>query len=215
MKYEIPESQLPRPAIPTPEDALAAVQATIADVVGDTWQPIIQQAVTELIFTDLIEPLLATARTWQERAVHRREQFSRLAHRWSAVRDLVLGNAAPDEAQQLIKAQIASYYQADGHLPGMAGFGLYGLVGLMDPGKFTEQQVDELHARRMHPLYEYRTTSGPRKKWDDVDTPPPGTGWELNKTSEEPDAFFRDDYREERYWRRLKSAPAQSEELSA
>ena len=214
MKYDIPESQLPRPAIPTPEDALAAVQATIADAVGDTWQPLIQKAVTELIFTDLIEPLLATARTWQERAVHRREQFGRLSYRWSAVRDLVLGNAAPDEAQQLLKSQIASYYQADGHLPGTAGFGLYALLGFMDPTKFTEQQVDHLHIARAHPLYEYRTTEGQRKAWDDGDTPPPGNGWELNKTSECDDAFYRGDYTEERYWRRLKSA-AQDGEVPA
>lgn len=67
---------------------------------------------------------------------------------------------------------------------------------------------DELHQRRVHPAYEYRTTEGQRKRWDDADVPPcdesgqPEQGWELNTTSRDPDAWERFDYTEERYWRR-------------
>lgn len=70
---------------------------------------------------------------------------------------------------------------------------------------------DELHQRRAHPAYEYRTTEGQRKAWDQVDEPPwddelgrPGDGWELNITSRDTDAWERFDYIEERYWRRCR-----------
>ena len=62
---------------------------------------------------------------------------------------------------------------------------------------------DELHQRCAHPAYEYATTEGQRKAWDDADTPPEGDGWELNATTADPDAFERFDYHEERHWRRL------------
>jgi hypothetical protein len=62
---------------------------------------------------------------------------------------------------------------------------------------------DDLHQRRAHLAYEYRTTGGQRKAWPYVDDPPGGDGWELNTTSADPDAFLRLDYTEERYWRRL------------
>lgn len=62
---------------------------------------------------------------------------------------------------------------------------------------------DALHQRHAHPAYEYKTTEGQRKAWPYVDDPPPGDGWELNRTSFDPDAFQRLDYTEERYWRRL------------
>lgn len=65
----------------------------------------------------------------------------------------------------------------------------------------------ELHALESHPAYEYRTTTGPRKQWDDADVPPcddngdPEPGWERN-TDTGRDGWERFDYTEESYWRR-------------
>lgn len=63
---------------------------------------------------------------------------------------------------------------------------------------------DELHDRRQHPAYEYATTEGQRKAWDDEDVPPEGEGWERNRTASNPQAWERFDYTEEAYWRRLR-----------
>ncbi|WP_432041430.1 DUF6221 family protein [Streptomyces cadmiisoli] len=65
---------------------------------------------------------------------------------------------------------------------------------------------EQLHARCAHPAYEYRTTEGPRKQWDDVDVPPAnddGTdaAWERNVAAGR-DGWERWDYTEESYWRR-------------
>lgn len=68
----------------------------------------------------------------------------------------------------------------------------------------------ELHARRAHPDFEYATTEGPRKQWDDVDVPPcneegdPDPSWERNVDAGR-DGWERWDYTEESYWRRRKS----------
>jgi hypothetical protein len=67
----------------------------------------------------------------------------------------------------------------------------------------------ELHALESHPAYEYRTTTGPRKQWNDIDVPPcdwegePEPGWERN-TDTGRDGWERFDYTEESYWRRLR-----------
>lgn len=67
----------------------------------------------------------------------------------------------------------------------------------------------ELHAQCAHPDFEYRTTEGPRKQWDDADTPPldenfdPDPTWERN-TDAGRDGWERFDYTEESYWRRRK-----------
>lgn len=63
---------------------------------------------------------------------------------------------------------------------------------------------DELHQRHAHRAYEYATTEGQRKAWDDEMVPPAGVGWELNITSTDPEAWERFDYHEERYWRRMR-----------
>ena len=60
-----------------------------------------------------------------------------------------------------------------------------------------------LHARSMHPDYEYATTDGPRKSWHDEDRPPEGEGWEAN-VDRGRDGWERFDYHEEAYWRRRK-----------
>lgn len=69
-----------------------------------------------------------------------------------------------------------------------------------------------LHAERRHPGWEYRTTEGPRKQWDDVDRPPlgddgePESGWERNVDAGMPgEGWERFDYTEEPYWRRRKT----------
>jgi hypothetical protein len=65
----------------------------------------------------------------------------------------------------------------------------------------------ELHAMRAHPDFEYATTEGPRKQWDDVGTPPaddngnPDPTWERN-TDAGRDGWDRFDYTEASYWRR-------------
>ncbi|MFE9738854.1 hypothetical protein [Streptomyces sp. NPDC006477] len=72
----------------------------------------------------------------------------------------------------------------------------------------------ELHARQAHPDWEYATTEGPRKHWDDANTPPygddgePDATWQPN-TDRGRDGWERFDYTEESYWRRPKprSAP--------
>jgi len=49
--------------------------------------------------------------------------------------------------------------------------------------------------------WEYATTTGPRKRWDDEMRPPEGDGWEVD-TTRGRDGWERFDYHEERYWRR-------------
>lgn len=61
----------------------------------------------------------------------------------------------------------------------------------------------ELHLRSRHPAYEYETTEGQRKSWDDADKPPEGEGWERNVDAGR-DGWDRFDFHEESYWRRLK-----------
>ncbi|MFI1485749.1 hypothetical protein [Streptomyces sp. NPDC020747] len=72
----------------------------------------------------------------------------------------------------------------------------------------TEDEPDTaLHARRAHPAWEYATTEGPRKQWDDADVPPvdeagdPDPTWERNVDAGR-DGWERWDYTEESYWRR-------------
>lgn len=61
----------------------------------------------------------------------------------------------------------------------------------------------QLHFRSSHPAYEYATTEGQRKAWDDADEPPEGEGWERNVDSGR-DGWDRFECHEESYWRRLK-----------
>lgn len=77
----------------------------------------------------------------------------------------------------------------------------------------TQTVVDTamLHAEFRHPGFEYRTTSGPRKQWDDIDRPPAGENcdpdytWERNADAGRPGmGWDRFDYTEESYWRRPK-----------
>lgn len=72
-------------------------------------------------------------------------------------------------------------------------------------------ETARLHAERRHPGYEYATTRGPRKQWDDPDQPPVGDdgetepGWERNLDAGRPgQGWDRFDYHEEAYWRRPK-----------
>ena len=53
------------------------------------------------------------------------------------------------------------------------------------------------------PQYEYKTTSGPRKMWEDYDKPPEGEGWEPDPDRGRPgESWERFDNHEEAYWRR-------------
>ncbi len=67
----------------------------------------------------------------------------------------------------------------------------------------------QLHERRRHPEWEYETTEGQRKAWDDIDTPPEGDGWERNVDAGR-DGWERFDYTEESYWRRPKQVAGQA-----
>lgn len=69
----------------------------------------------------------------------------------------------------------------------------------------------ELHCRASHPSYEYATTEGPRKQWDDADEPPEGVGWERNTDIGYGQGWARLDYTEESYWRRLRPEPERKE----
>ncbi|MGW5173141.1 DUF6221 family protein [Streptomyces sp. NPDC004082] len=76
-----------------------------------------------------------------------------------------------------------------------------------EPPAVDTESDEALHARRAHPAWEYATTEGPRKQWDDVDVPPhddygnPEPGWERNVEAGR-DGWERFDYTEESYWRR-------------
>lgn len=70
--------------------------------------------------------------------------------------------------------------------------------------------TDFLHERGMHPDFEYKTTTGPRKNFDN--DPPSGEGWERNLPMGR-DGWERFDYHEEGYWRRLKASNGRSEPL--
>lgn len=70
-----------------------------------------------------------------------------------------------------------------------------------DPNRL-ERLESWLHSREMHPDFEYETTEGPRKSWDNQHIPPEGVGWERN--NEYRDGWERFDYHEESYWRRRK-----------
>ena len=61
-----------------------------------------------------------------------------------------------------------------------------------------------LHARAMHPQFEYAMTDGPRKNFDA--NPPDGDGWECN-VEVGHDGWERFEYHEEAYWRRRKGKP--------
>lgn len=65
--------------------------------------------------------------------------------------------------------------------------------------------TDYLHKLLMHPDYEYATTDGPRKAFDEH--PPEGEGWERN-TARGDNGWERFTYHEEAYWRRLKTHPS-------
>lgn len=78
----------------------------------------------------------------------------------------------------------------------------------------------ELHARRAHPDWEYATTEGPRKRWDDINTPPPGDDgdpdptWHRN-TDAGIDGWERFEHTEESYWRRPKPTASDAGEAHA
>lgn len=76
------------------------------------------------------------------------------------------------------------------------------------------QTVDtaRLHAERRHPDYEYATTHGPRKQWNESDRPPAGENcdpdhtWSPNVDAGRPGmGWDRFEYHEEAYWRRPKA----------
>lgn len=56
--------------------------------------------------------------------------------------------------------------------------------------------------------WEYRTTSGPRKAFDEA--PPEGDGWERD-TSRGEDGWERFDHHEEAYWKRKRPKPETKE----
>jgi hypothetical protein len=66
-----------------------------------------------------------------------------------------------------------------------------------------QEALVELHKMARHPDYEYATTEGQRKSWNDSDTPPLGEGWERNVDMGRK-GWDRFDYTEESYWRRKK-----------
>ncbi|MCX4697026.1 hypothetical protein [Streptomyces sp. NBC_01373] len=83
------------------------------------------------------------------------------------------------------------------------------------PAEDANQQVVDtarLHAERRHPGFEYATTRGQRKQWDDADRPPAGENcdpdhtWQPNLDAGRPGmGWDRFEYHEEAYWRRPKS----------
>lgn len=84
------------------------------------------------------------------------------------------------------------------------------IINELEPSSREPETGEELHSRFAHPAYEYRTTTGPRKQWDDADTPPvdesfnPDPTWERN-TDAGIGGWMRFDFAEESYWRRLRT----------
>jgi hypothetical protein len=69
--------------------------------------------------------------------------------------------------------------------------------------KVAAMKPEELHSDRMHPGYEYATTVGQRKHWDDAEVPPDGDGWVRNVNTGRG-GWNRFDHTEESYWMRPK-----------
>jgi hypothetical protein len=76
------------------------------------------------------------------------------------------------------------------------------ILKMFTPSEREPETDEELHARCSHPSYEYKTTEGQRKAWDDADVPPEGEGWERNVDKGYGEGWARLDYTEESYWRR-------------
>lgn len=70
-----------------------------------------------------------------------------------------------------------------------------------------EEWAAHLHRHFVHPGWEYRTTEGPRKQWDDSDVPPvdahgvPDPSW-LRNVEAGREGWEQWDYSETSYWRR-------------
>lgn len=80
------------------------------------------------------------------------------------------------------------------------------ILKMFTPPEREPETDEELHARFAHPAYEYETTEGQRKAWDDADEPPwgddgPDYTWKRNVDAGR-DGWERFDYTEESYWRR-------------
>lgn len=77
---------------------------------------------------------------------------------------------------------------------------------VQQPNEFEpdESAVREMHMIGIHPGYDYKTTEGQRKNWNDWDTPPEGEGWERN-FDRGMQGWERFDYTEKSYWRRKRS----------
>lgn len=95
-------------------------------------------------------------------------------------------------------------------------------TGLLEPcpghegSEANQKRVVEarLHAERRHPDFEYATTHGPRKQWNDPERPPAGENsdpdytWQPNPDAGRPgQGWDRFDYHEEAYWRRPRERP--------
>lgn len=78
-----------------------------------------------------------------------------------------------------------------------------------------QARIDELesflHSRLMHPNYEYETTTGQRKAFDEDPPYEDPNSWERN-TDYGDNGWARFEYHEEAYWRRRKALAACKEE---
>lgn len=72
-----------------------------------------------------------------------------------------------------------------------------------------ERLAGLLHNRQNHPDYEYATTDGPRKNFDEDE--PEGDGWVRNVHIGR-NGWERFDYHEEAYWMRIKAAFTEKEQ---
>jgi hypothetical protein len=96
--------------------------------------------------------------------------------------------------------------------PDGAGYIARSALGYENPGQIPiKRQADStLHRQMAHPEFDYHVTEGPRKAWDEADTPPEGIGWERNVFIG-ANGWERHDFTEESYWMRrrpIKGAPA-------
>jgi hypothetical protein len=108
----------------------------------------------------------------------------------------------PEAADRLKEATVAALRPGDAQLLHALGAGLYQAEHQQRVAAMT---VEEQHARCCRPGFEYATTQGQRKAWDDIDTPPDGDGWVRN-VHPGRNGWERFDYTEESYWMREKAA---------
>ena len=193
--------------------ALDIVEVRALAAGGDAWVPQDHPSDSVAVYDSKREPVVFDE-SWPtpEQMIHIADH-----HPAFALADVAAKRAVIDAFEAAVRSAPGAYP------PDASGLGqavrllaeAYGIRTVSPPDEESVPETDEqLHARCAHPAYEYATTEGQRKQWDDVDVPPcgddgvPDSSWERN-TDAGRDGWDRFDYTEESYWRRLRSGGTQ------